>query len=335
MNTDIKIAGEHRSSLLQVVSIVPALAGGELFPNQGFYLKVSDSSHATYVSLPDEHDDLILSDKIQLGQFVHVERLEAASPVPILRGVRPIPGRHPCVGNPEDIVATHSLGFLNNNGGNSSSGSKSGDKSRSGLSNVGVKDVKCTPLRLNGSLREDRVDKKAPGLTRSKSQLSKLGVSLDGKRESVGKLKNSGGSRSIPNSPTSCYSLPTSFEKFANGVKQQAKIKGLERLEKASAVGGSKEKASPARGVSSTAKKMYGGNLMKNIVTGFDLGPKALRKSWEGNMDSKSRESPRLKVTKKDVMQEGRSNSVSLFMCRDPCLLFSFVMFGYLYQLQL
>ncbi|KAG2323155.1 hypothetical protein Bca52824_016368 [Brassica carinata] len=52
MNTDVKIAREHRSSLLQVVSIVPALAG------------VSDSSHATYVSLPDEHDDLILSDKL-------------------------------------------------------------------------------------------------------------------------------------------------------------------------------------------------------------------------------------------------------------------------------
>ncbi|KAG2288345.1 hypothetical protein Bca52824_047949 [Brassica carinata] len=66
MNTDVKIAGEHMSSLLQVVSIVPALAGGELFPNQGFYLKVSDSSHATYVSLPDEHDDLILSDKLHL-----------------------------------------------------------------------------------------------------------------------------------------------------------------------------------------------------------------------------------------------------------------------------
>ncbi|XP_059441797.1 ankyrin repeat-containing protein BDA1-like [Corylus avellana] len=79
--------------------------------------KVSDSSHATYVSLTDEHDDLILSDKIQLGQFIHVERLEVASPIPILRGVRPIPGRHPCVGSPEDIVATHSLGFLKNGGG--------------------------------------------------------------------------------------------------------------------------------------------------------------------------------------------------------------------------
>ncbi|KAK6914536.1 Protein of unknown function DUF936, plant [Dillenia turbinata] len=72
-STDVKVAGERRSSLLQVVSIVPALASGELFPNQGFYLKVSDSSHAIYVSLPDEHDDP--SDKIQLGQFTHVEWL--------------------------------------------------------------------------------------------------------------------------------------------------------------------------------------------------------------------------------------------------------------------
>ncbi|KAE8729741.1 Detected protein of unknown function [Hibiscus syriacus] len=98
MNTDVKVGGEQRSSLLQVVSVVPALAGGVLFPNQGFYLKVSDSSHATYVCLPDERDDLILSDKIQLGQFIHVDRLESASPVPILLGVRPVPGRHPCEG---------------------------------------------------------------------------------------------------------------------------------------------------------------------------------------------------------------------------------------------
>jgi hypothetical protein len=51
INSDVKVTGEHRSALLQVISIVPALAGSELWPNQGFYLKVSDSSHATYVSL--------------------------------------------------------------------------------------------------------------------------------------------------------------------------------------------------------------------------------------------------------------------------------------------
>ncbi|KAK6914532.1 Protein of unknown function DUF936, plant [Dillenia turbinata] len=89
-----------RSSLLQVVSIVPALTGGKLFPNQGFYLKVSDSSHATYVSYPYEYDDLISSNKIQLGEFSHVEPFESASLVPVLCWVRPIPGWHPCAPRP-------------------------------------------------------------------------------------------------------------------------------------------------------------------------------------------------------------------------------------------
>ncbi|MCD7472472.1 hypothetical protein HAX54_013719 [Datura stramonium] len=312
MNTDVKVAGEHRSSLLQVVSIVPALAGGELFPNQGFYLKVSDSSHATYVSLPDEHDDLILSDKIQLGQFIHVERLEAASPVPILRGVRPVPGRHPCVGTPEDIVATHSLGFLNNNG-NLSPGSKSRDKTKSpsktfANNHVGMKDNKSAVSRSNGGTKEEKVEKKKPTLTWSKSHLSKLALNVVEKKDSLMRVKSSS-SRSIPTSPTSCYSLPTSFEKFSNGVKQQAKVKGLERLEKSTAKPGL-EKSSSARGVSPTPKRVLGGNPLKNYLQGLELEPKALRKSWEGNMDLKSRESPRLKVNKHDLKPEPRSTSV-------------------------
>jgi Plant protein of unknown function (DUF936) len=112
MNTDVKVAGEHRSSLLQVISIVPALAGGDPFgAHQGFYLKVSDSSHASYVSLPAEQNDLIQSNKLQLGQFIHVDRLEAATPIPVIKGVRPVPGRHACIGTPEDLVATNSLGL--------------------------------------------------------------------------------------------------------------------------------------------------------------------------------------------------------------------------------
>uniref|UniRef100_A0A0V0IY04 Putative muscle M-line assembly protein unc-89-like n=1 Tax=Solanum chacoense TaxID=4108 RepID=A0A0V0IY04_SOLCH len=313
MNTDVKVAGEHRSSLLQVVSIVPALAGGELFPNQGFYLKVSDSSHATYVSLPDEHDDLILSDKIQLGQFIHVERLEAASPVPILRGVRPVPGRHPCVGTPEDIVATHSLGFLNNNG-NLSPGSKSRDKTKSpskafGNSHVGVKDNKSAVSRSNGGTKEEKVEKKKPTLTWSKSHLSKLALNVVEKKDSLMRVKSSSSSRSIPTSPTSCYSLPTSFEKFSNGVKQQAKVKGLERMEKATTKPGL-EKSSSVRGASPTPKRVLGGNPLKNYLQGLELEPKALRKSWEGNMDLKSRESPRLRVNKHDLKPEPRSTSV-------------------------
>ncbi|XP_015886595.3 uncharacterized protein LOC107421786 [Ziziphus jujuba] len=302
MNTDVKVAGEHRSSLLQVVSIVPALAGGELFPNQGFYLKVSDSSHATYVSLPDEHDDLILSDKIQLGQFIHVERLESASPVPILRGVRPVPGRHPCVGSPEDIVATHSLGFLNNN---LSPGSKTGEKVKSdskvlGNCQVGEKD-KFGPLRLNGSLKEeDKVDKKMSSLSRTKSQLSKQALTLDVKKESLSRLKSLN-SRSIPSSPTSCYSLPTSFEKFANGIKQQAKVKGASKV-------GVVENGSSVRSASPGSKKVAA-NPIRNLVQGIEMGAKALRKSWEGNMDVKSKETSKLRAAKHDPKPDIRAST--------------------------
>ncbi|XWS13191.1 hypothetical protein CRYUN_Cryun36dG0016400 [Craigia yunnanensis] len=306
MNTDVKVAGEHRSSLLQVVSIVPALAGGELFPNQGFYLKVSDSSHATYVSLPDEHDDLILSDKIQLGQFIHVDRLESASPVPILHGVRPVPGRHPCVGSPEDIVATHSLGFLNN-GSKSVLGSKPGEKVKSpsktvlGSGHIGEKE-KSVGSRSNGAAKEDQLDKKTASLTRSKSQLTKPSLSLDMKKESLGKLKALS-SRSIPSSPTSCYSLPTSFEKFATGIKQQAEIKGLG---KGSPKVGSLEKASSFYGVSPIGKKVP---VIKTLVQGIELGAKALRKSWEGNIEVKGRDHSKLRATKHDTKRESRSTS--------------------------
>uniref|UniRef100_A0A2N9EQU2 DUF936 domain-containing protein n=1 Tax=Fagus sylvatica TaxID=28930 RepID=A0A2N9EQU2_FAGSY len=104
INSNIKVRGEYRSVLLQVISIVPALTGSDLWPNQGFFIKVSDSSHSTYVSLSREDNELILNNKLQLGQFFYVDRVEAGRPVPILVGVRPVPGRHPFVGNPKDLM---------------------------------------------------------------------------------------------------------------------------------------------------------------------------------------------------------------------------------------
>ncbi|KAG0492670.1 hypothetical protein HPP92_006068 [Vanilla planifolia] len=83
------------SVVLQVTGIVPALGGSDLFPDRGFYLQVSDLSHSTYVSLPPGHDDLILSDNLQIGQLIHARCLEPSSPVPVLHGLRLIPGRHP------------------------------------------------------------------------------------------------------------------------------------------------------------------------------------------------------------------------------------------------
>jgi Plant protein of unknown function (DUF936) len=149
MNTDVKVAGEHRSSLLQVISILPALAGGDPFgAHQGFYLKVSDSSHATYVSLPAEQNDLIQSNKLQLGQFIHLDRLEAATPVPVIRGVRPVPGRHACIGTPEDLVATNSLGL----GG---AGNKKGKGTLSKSSSLSKGDARVTIKKKSaGSVKD-------------------------------------------------------------------------------------------------------------------------------------------------------------------------------------
>ncbi|ESQ34408.1 hypothetical protein EUTSA_v10007309mg [Eutrema salsugineum] len=107
MKTGVKPTGEHRSSLLQVTDIVPIdLDEKNLLPKQGFFIKVSDSSHSIYVSLPSDQDDDVLSNKMQLGQFIYVDRLDPGTPVPIVKGARPIPGRHPLLGTPEPLMST-------------------------------------------------------------------------------------------------------------------------------------------------------------------------------------------------------------------------------------
>jgi len=62
-----------------------------------------------FVSLPQEEVEMILGNKLKLGQFVYVQKLEKAAPVPLLRGIIPDPGRHPCEGTPEDIVSPENL----------------------------------------------------------------------------------------------------------------------------------------------------------------------------------------------------------------------------------
>ncbi|CAI0434731.1 unnamed protein product [Linum tenue] len=111
MNTGTKPTSEHRSSLLQVTDIVPAdLDEKSLFPKHGFYIKVSDSSHSIYVSLPPEQHDFVLSNKMQLGQFIYVDRLEPGSPVPVVKGAKPLPGRHPLMGTPEPLMGLRGKG---------------------------------------------------------------------------------------------------------------------------------------------------------------------------------------------------------------------------------
>jgi hypothetical protein len=105
MNSAARVTGDHRSPLLQVIGIVPALAGSDLWPNQGFYVQLSDSLNSTYVSLSERDTDLILTNRLQLGQFVYIDRFDFDSPVPRVSGIRPIAGRHSFVGTPEPLIA--------------------------------------------------------------------------------------------------------------------------------------------------------------------------------------------------------------------------------------
>ncbi|XP_028555504.1 uncharacterized protein LOC110116002 isoform X1 [Dendrobium catenatum] len=304
MNTDVKIAGEYRSSLLQVVSIVPALAGGELFSNQGFYLKVSDSCHAAYVSLPDEHDELILSDKIKLGQFIYVDRFEAASPVPVIRGVRPLPGRHPCAGSPEDLFDTCLLSFLN--------GSK-------GTVNLPLTKDSSILAKVNGTVKVRELEKKKASLNRSTSSSSKQSLHIIVEKKQTNHVKSSSlSSRSISSSSTSSQSVPVSVEKLPNGVKQLLHLVDVKGMEKSSNQRMNLlERTRSAVKAADTGRKSSVGNSIVNQVPGIELGPKGLRKSWEGNsVETKGRDYSNPKPSKIEKKPEVYSSSV-FYNCKD------------------
>jgi hypothetical protein len=54
--------------------------------------------------------------------------------------------------------------------------------------------------------------------------------------------------------------------------------------------------------------------VIKNIVQGIELGAKALRKSWEGNMEVKHREKSNLRGARHDPKPEAWSVSVSIII---------------------
>lgn len=106
------LLSSHRSPLLQVIEIVPCLSDDQL-RNEAFFVKVSNSLHAAYVAVFVGDDaDLIRSDEIQLGQFVYIRgglHIEKGCPVPVIRGLKPVPKRRLCVGNPSDLVSSDLL----------------------------------------------------------------------------------------------------------------------------------------------------------------------------------------------------------------------------------
>lgn len=110
-NSGNRVTGEHRQALLQVTEIVPRLSEDTWQPSGGYFLKLSDSLHSAYASVSDADAELICADKLRLGQFVYVTRLDSdnASPVPLVRGLNPLPKRRPCIGNPTDLVSSDSL----------------------------------------------------------------------------------------------------------------------------------------------------------------------------------------------------------------------------------
>lgn len=172
MNTGVKATSEYRNSLLQVTDIVPAdLDEKNLWPKHGFYIKVSDSSHSIYVSLPTEQDDFVLSNKMQLGQFIYVDRLEPGDPVPVVKGAKPLPGRHPFVGTPEPLMGLREKGERNEQKSNSKASAHTHRRGSWGTGQIGgdgfsvssplvLKSVpldfdQCTPVkdRAAGSVR--------------------------------------------------------------------------------------------------------------------------------------------------------------------------------------
>ncbi|KAB2602770.1 hypothetical protein D8674_003775 [Pyrus ussuriensis x Pyrus communis] len=88
MGSREKFLSDQKPVLLQIRSIILVLAKGDLWPNQ---------------------DDIVLYNQLQLGQLLFVKKLEAAHPVPMLKGIGPFQGLYPCVGNPEDLFAVDKL----------------------------------------------------------------------------------------------------------------------------------------------------------------------------------------------------------------------------------
>ncbi|CAM0874439.1 unnamed protein product [Alopecurus aequalis] len=112
MHTDERVTGEHRSPVLQVTAVVPALtastADSLLCPSNGFLLQLSDGLHSTYVQPSPADADALLSARPHIvGHLVHLDRLRFSRPVPRAVGLRAVPSSRslPCVGNPEPLIA--------------------------------------------------------------------------------------------------------------------------------------------------------------------------------------------------------------------------------------
>ena len=220
---DARVTGEHRHALLQVIEIVPRFSHDDPWQSKGYFLKLSDSLHSAYVSVPENDAELICSDKVQLGQFVYVTRLDSAtpSPVPLVHGLKPVPKRRPCVGNPTDLVSSELLHvgasvnveFRRHKKGNNNKGGAI-LKRDEGTSKVKL--MKGSPLKSNGGGKvkvvEEGLEMRRLSLDSSRrvwdhSPVSKSG---SGTPSSRSKLKSASASPNVCNNE-SFYLFDTPF----------------------------------------------------------------------------------------------------------------------------
>lgn len=115
MHTEERVAGEHRSPVLQVTGVVPALTASTSDapllaapPSNGVLLNLSDGLHSTYVQVPPADADALLAAARPhlVGHLVHLDRLRLARPVPRALGLRTVPSSRslPCAGAPQPLV---------------------------------------------------------------------------------------------------------------------------------------------------------------------------------------------------------------------------------------
>ncbi|CAN6450259.1 unnamed protein product [Victoria cruziana] len=296
MNSPENVTADQRSSLLQIISIVPALQGNDLEPNQGFYLKVSDSSHATYVSLPAEYQEMILNDKLQLGQCIYIRQLEPATPVPILKGIRPLPGRHPCVGTPEDIIATQPSGLYGPSAKSSlsfddenSDDQKIVDDEKSIGAGTDQNDTQTLELgaEYSGSRKweimgPERNKIREPSKKKLVNSTPMKYRSSDS--ETIVKKKSSRNFRSIPTSPV--HEIFSS-DAPGKGLRKASSTpcSDAEAAEAPHPPRRSVGRSAPALSTKRTLKQKAATPSILDMFQGQNLEPKTLRRSWDGASD--------------------------------------------------
>ena len=213
--------------------------------------------------------------------------------------------------------------------------------------------------KVDDSTKAEALARKKVSPIKSSSFNSRLTNNTVEKKESISARTRLMSSRALPSSPHSCYSLPASFEKFSSGIKQQAKVSGMDKalafsrmgllertspvlranvsginssgsyslpasfekfssgikqqakvsgMDKAPAFSrmGSLERSSPVLRANVSGRNSSVRNSMGYSLRSIELGTKALRRSWEGRVEPKGSSS---KVSPGEARLETKSET--------------------------